>query len=506
MVKLPIVTIAPMALLLLCSGCATMFGRGTQELDLVSEPTGATVFIDGADVGTTPFILRRSALKAIETSVELQLKGFAPCSLVVRAEPRGGVLFADAMLLGIPYLFDAKRPELHQFPVPEMRVNLHKVYPADLQRLELPVDVMENAIPADVDLGRVNGRRLTAESRELADLRYPDGSGSSILRGLKDSWADAWKVRLATAKGEAEAQRAKVVLRPRALAADLQLTERDDRSNGMARLVMDWRFFSTVRTDSMLFSVKTNTQYQAVNERTGEVLGLALQEAARQLLDTDSLQERIRSNYGLALQLSKGERVLLHTPEPLAFSDPQGMIPAVVKGVVTLEMKDGHGSGFLVTSDGYIMTNAHVVGTQATTKVRFQQGFSLEGQVVKVNRDFDLALVKVPGDDMPALTMGDDHGLQLGAELFAIGTPLDNQLGQTVSRGILSGNRVLNERRYLQTDVSINPGNSGGPLIDTGGRVVGVASRKVSAEGVEGIGFAVPISSALEMLNIEFIP
>src|SRR5690606_8256824 len=140
-----------------------------------------------------------------------------------------------------------------------------------------------------------------------------------------------------------------------------------------------------------------------------------------------------------------------------------------------VEVKDGHGSGFLITTDGYIMTNAHVVGTSATAKIRFEQGFTLEGQVVKVNPDFDVALIKVAGNDLPALSMGDDEALQLGEELFAIGTPLDEQLGQSVTRGIMSGKREIEGRKFIQTDVSINPGNSGGPLIDAEGKVVGVA-------------------------------
>ncbi|MCB1222265.1 trypsin-like peptidase domain-containing protein, partial [bacterium] len=153
-----------------------------------------------------------------------------------------------------------------------------------------------------------------------------------------------------------------------------------------------------------------------------------------------------------------------------------------------------------------IITNEHVVEKDPVVKVRFEQGFTLDGRVVKVNRDLDLALVKVDATDLPALSIGDDTGLLLGEELFAIGTPLDVSLGQSVSRGILSGTREIEGRRLLQTDVSINPGNSGGPLVDENGKVVGVATLKLSGEGLEGLGFAVPISVALDMLNLQFAP
>ncbi len=88
--------------------------------------------------------------------------------------------------------------------------------------------------------------------------------------------------------------------------------------------------------------------------------------------------------------------VQLSTPVPIAFNGRKDMLTALVKAVVTVETKKGHGSGFLITNDGYILTNAHVVEDQGTVKVRFQQGFTLDGTVVKVNRDFDVALIEDP--------------------------------------------------------------------------------------------------------------
>nr|MBP7451116.1 trypsin-like peptidase domain-containing protein [Flavobacteriales bacterium] len=120
--------------------------------------------------------------------------------------------------------------------------------------------------------------------------------------------------------------------------------------------------------------------------------------------------------------------------------------------------------------------------------------------------DFDLALIKVLGTDLPALTIGDDKVVQVGEEVYAIGTPLDEKLGQSVTRGIVSGKRDLEDRAYIQTDVSINHGNSGGPLIDMDGKVIGVTTLKLTGRDVSGIGFAVPITTVLEMLNITLKP
>src|SRR5690606_6501637 len=235
-----------------------------------------------------------------------------------------------------------------------------------------------------------------------------------------------------------DARRAKVVLRPLLKGLELQLEERDRRAFGTAQLDMEWRFYSGIDKDSLLFSISKRTEWPVYGAPPRNVLADALQDAARQLMDEEGLYERISTLRAAGLVRSKGEQITLRPPAPPSFPDRRSMIPTLVKGVVTVEVKDGHGSGFLITTDGYIMTNAHVVGTSATAKIRFEQGFTLEGQVVKVNPDFDVALIKVAGNDLPALSMGDDEALQLGEELFAIGTPLDEQLGQSVTRGIMS--------------------------------------------------------------------
>lgn len=492
--------VIPLAL----SSCASLLNKGKQDLSITSEPAGAAVYINGAQSGTTPFALAYDKALGEKFTLELRKEGRQPVSIEMQPGRKDAVLLADAMLLGIPYIADAHSKALYTFPMPVLKVNMYKALPADRQVLDVPVATLENGLAPTAGLGKVSGHQLTGSSKELGDLRYPDNATSVIMQGMANTYVDAHGVRLGTKAGDEAAQRAKLVLRPMIKALDMQLTEKHRRAFGSVHVEMDWRFFSGIDKDSLLFTVNKATDWPVYGGYARDAFSDALKDAARQLMDQDSLYERIAGVRATGLLRSKGELIKLTTPAPIPFADRNAMIPALVKGVVTVEMKDGHGSGFLITSDGYIITNAHVVGTSATAKVRFEQGFSLDGQVVKVNRDFDVALIKVPGNDLPALTVGNDNDVQLGQELYAIGTPLDEKLGQTVTRGIMSGKRELDGHKYLQTDVSINPGNSGGPLITNDGKVVGVATLKIKAAGVEGIGFGVPISTALEMLNIEF--
>ncbi len=488
----------------LLPGCASLLNKGKQSLVINSSPAGATVLVNGAEQGVTPFTYAFSDPKGSDVQVELRKTGHLPVAYVLHPRRSNGVLLADAMLLGIPYAADAKSSSMFSFPVHELSANLYKEYPADRQKLEVPVSEPDNVIPQRAVVGHLGGRKLAVEDKELGELRYGSAAMASMLQGFANTWADAFQARAGTAKGDEGIRRAKLLLKPVVKGIDMQLAEVQRRAYGSVAVDMEWRFFSGMAKDSLLFAVQKHTvcPINGVNPR--EALGEALKDAARQLLDEEGLYERLAALHAAGLERSKGDRLQLPKPTPVAFADRRAMIPALVKGVVTVEMKNGHGSGFLITNDGYVLTNAHVVGDAGTAKVRFEQGFALDGQVVKVNRDFDVALIKVAGSDLPALALGDDNAVLLGEEIYAIGTPLDEKLGQSVSRGIMSGRREIDGRKYLQTDVSINPGNSGGPLINDQGTVVGIATMKVKAAGVEGIGFGVPITTALNMLNIEF--
>ncbi len=157
----------------------------------------------------------------------------------------------------------------------------------------------------------------------------------------------------------------------------------------------------------------------------------------------------------------------------------------------------GLGSGFVMSSDGYIITNNHVVRKAEEIEVILEGGRKYTAKIVGTDPVTDLALLKIdPEEPLPAVEMGDSSALQIGDGVFAIGNPFG--LGHTVTAGIVSAKgRALGIGRYdnfIQTDAAINPGNSGGPLFDYEGKVVGV-NTAVMARG-QGLGFAIPIDMA----------
>jgi|GEM_PF-558044 len=175
------------------------------------------------------------------------------------------------------------------------------------------------------------------------------------------------------------------------------------------------------------------------------------------------------------------------------------------KSVVTIEVADGHGSGCLISADGYLITNAHVVGEEETVKVRFADGIEATGKVVRVNTDMDLALVKTDVDGLTGFQLPTGSAADLGSDVFAIGTPADKELGQSITKGIVSGRRKIEGHSFLQTDVSINGGNSGGALVTRTGQLVGIVNAKLVGKGIEGIGFAIPAEQVSEALQLKFV-
>lgn len=160
------------------------------------------------------------------------------------------------------------------------------------------------------------------------------------------------------------------------------------------------------------------------------------------------------------------------------------------------------GSGFVISADGYILTNNHVVDGADEIKVRFDNGKELKGELKGSDAKLDLALIKVITDEkLPVAALGDSDAIEVGEWVMAIGNPFG--LSETVTAGIVSAKgRVIGSGPYddfIQTDASINPGNSGGPLFNVKGEVIGINSAIIN--GGQGIGFAIPVNMAKSIIS-----
>ncbi len=167
----------------------------------------------------------------------------------------------------------------------------------------------------------------------------------------------------------------------------------------------------------------------------------------------------------------------------------------------------GEGSGIIITSDGYIATNSHVVDDSKDTGVMItlSTGEEYLGTIIGIDTKTDLAVIKIEAENLTAASFADSDMLVVGQEVYAIGNPGGSAFSNSLTLGTVSAiNRVLSSNsyvKYIQTDAAINPGNSGGALVNEYGQVIGMNTAKISDTDYEGMGFAIPSNTIVEIVN-----
>lgn len=199
---------------------------------------------------------------------------------------------------------------------------------------------------------------------------------------------------------------------------------------------------------------------------------------------------------------AKREPLTLTNPELPQFGKLSEMIKHANQACVTVITDGGHGSGVLISSEGLLLSSYHVVEGVNKIDIKFSSGLTLPAEVLDFDKKRDVVLLKVHGSGYIALPLEEDNAFSLGEDVITIGSPADIKLGQSVSRGIMSGEREINDNIFWQVDMSVSPGNSGGPLLNEKGQIIGLISSKIVGAGIEGIGFAIPISTVNEVFNL----
>lgn len=173
-----------------------------------------------------------------------------------------------------------------------------------------------------------------------------------------------------------------------------------------------------------------------------------------------------------------------------------------IGSTVTIASGGGHGSGAVISANGLILTCYHNLLDKTQVEVILSNRMKLKARVIRKNKEFDVALLQIENIETHPIRISDGVLPNPMDEVWVIGTPGFRELGQSVSKGVVSGIRDIEGKQYIQTDASVSPGNSGGPLLNENGEIIGIVNAKIVADGMEGLGFAIPVSVALEKLNI----
>ena len=265
---------------------------------------------------------------------------------------------------------------------------------------------------------------------------------------------------------------------------------------------MQWELFSQ-RQQKVVFTATTEGSAQtAGTEKINltELGGRAIAASLRNLLadpafvaaarkPADTVVETAAARLKIAQGAAAGQKL-------------QDLLPMLQSGVVTLLTGVSTGSGFYISADGYLLTNHHVVGDAKYLKVKLASGRELVGEVLRSNSARDVALVKTEAVALAPLGLSREDP-RSGEDVYALGSPLGESFANSLTRGVLSGTRVVGEQKWLQSDVRVMPGSSGGPLVGGEGAVLGLTSRGVAASA-GGINLFIPIREALDVLKIDF--
>ncbi len=275
-----------------------------------------------------------------------------------------------------------------------------------------------------------------------------------------------------------------------------------DTVTGSILLDIDWQLYSQSH-DKIILNREIQASYSLAHHAQGNFGRLiegGIRENIRTLIASDEFRQAViatPTKPDLSVQ-SKTQLRLdgSSNAKPTKISDAVGSVVLVMSG-------GGHGSGFLVSTDGYLLTAQHVVGADKYVKIRWSDGLEGVGEVIRTDKRRDVALIKTDSRGRAPLALHRDMP-QPGDTVFAIGTPIDPKLQNTVTRGVASANRILDGFSFIQSDVTVDPGNSGGPLLNEQGEVLGLTDIGIRLpDAPTGLNFFIPIRDALDFLSLE---
>jgi S1-C subfamily serine protease len=273
---------------------------------------------------------------------------------------------------------------------------------------------------------------------------------------------------------------------------------------GALRLDAVWQVYSR-RDRKVLARIVTSggDEETKMGENAAEVLtDRAIVQNIRALLNSNAFRAAISVRSSTQPQptgVAPPDPIRLSTAtQRLTVADDVGSVVTVLQGGVL-------GSGWIV-GDGYVLTNQHVVGDTTQVRIRWSDGLESGGEVARTDVHRDVALIRVDTRGRPPLKIRFEP-VQPGEAVFAIGTPYDTSLQNTVTRGAVSAMRTVDGFSFIQSDVTVNPGNSGGPLVDDKGQVVGMTDIGLTPEGAPaGLNLFIPVRDALDFLGLKATP
>jgi S1-C subfamily serine protease len=275
---------------------------------------------------------------------------------------------------------------------------------------------------------------------------------------------------------------------------------------GTGSMKVDWQIYAPLekKVVAHIHTSGTSQLDHAVPGGLQQLILAAFADNVRQLASNTDFHTTLNASKALAGEIQTPNQQSKIVLNGSLKAGPRKIADAV-GSVVTIMNDIGSGSGVLVSDDGYVLTDAHVVGDSKEARLRWSDGIETLGEVVRVAKNRDVAIIKTNARDRTPLALKRGP-VTPGQRVYAIGSPHGKDFASTVSSGVISADRVIDGLRYIQSDTVVSPGSSGGPLLDETGSVIGLADLGFQNNGPAGLNMFTPIGDAMDFLSLEQQP
>lgn len=272
---------------------------------------------------------------------------------------------------------------------------------------------------------------------------------------------------------------------------------------GSMNMVVEWQVYSPARK-SLIGSMDTKGSHELTktsDDGPFELLQASFSVAANNLIANNEFLELVQRSEGLIKAPSSENKEYIEN-KPTSLVTIEAAMEAAKKSTVTIRTANSHGSGFAIGDGSYILSNSHVIGEAKNVTVITSGGLSINGVVTSKSKERDVALIRLDGIRLTPLHVNQAIP-QSAARVYAVGSPMSEELAGSITSGIVSGERNMDGYNWIQSDTAINPGNSGGPLLDSNGSVVGISTAGFTIGGGQsGLNLFIPIKDALDHLSL----
>lgn len=488
--------IIPIIALFFLSGCATLVNKNGNKLSFASNVPGVSIYnSDRKLLGTTPVVLAFKPNKPVNLVFEKE--GYQTQTAKFEAKEMKGFAFVDAMLLCIPCIVDYSTGAIFKYEKDSVFVRLKKKLDEKLEKIDIAIE--------DINWDVKEGYKIGKDKKEDIIFKKNIFDSRHYKETICNIFTQNGPYKNDECGGENSFKYVKnhtdIVIKPAIKNMTMNVKAKGDHEYNFCDFDLEWGFYyGQNKTPFKTITTPVKGIGEDLDKRA--TVNKLLSDNSYNIAEDTALYALLYSYQGNKKKDVSVDALAILTSIKPKFKKTSEMISTTSSSVVTIEHDEGHGSGFIISKDGYLLTNYHVVKGKDKVNVQLNQSITLGADVVRFDDKYDVALLKLQGKGFSPLYLGDSDSLTLGDEAYCIGTPADISLGQSVSKGIVSGKRKIEDRVYIQTDVSMNAGNSGGPLINDQGEVMGMVTMKLIGKGIEGIGFCIPSNIIKEVLEL----